>query len=68
MDRLYWDDAYAIALALIECYPNVDPLTVDWETLHQWVIELPDFADDPTLVHRGWLRDIQKEWYEEVSS
>jgi FeS assembly protein IscX len=68
MDRLYWDDAYAIALALIERHPDFDPLTIDWETLHRWVIELPDFADEPTLKHLGWLRDIQQEWYEEVSS
>ncbi len=68
MDQLYWDDAYAVALALIESHPDVDPLNVDWETLHRWVVELPDFADDPVLVHLGWLRDIQKEWYEEVSS
>jgi FeS assembly protein IscX len=66
MDRLYWDDAYAIALALTERHPGVDPLAVDWETLHRWVVELPDFADDADLKHQGWLRDIQKEWYEEV--
>lgn len=68
MDRLYWDDAYAITLALMERYPDIDPLTVDWETLHRWVVELPDFADDPDLKHPGWLRHIQQEWYEEVSS
>jgi FeS assembly protein IscX len=68
MDRLYWDDAYAIALALIERHPDVDPLTVDRETLHRYVIELPDFADDPDHEHLCWLCDIQKEWYEEVSS
>jgi FeS assembly protein IscX len=68
MDRLYWDDAYAIALALIECHPSTDPLAVNWETLHDWVVELPDFADDADLKHTGWLRGIQKEWYEEVTS
>jgi FeS assembly protein IscX len=68
MDQLCWDDGYAIALALIAEHPEVDPLTVDWETLHRFVVELPEFVDDPDLVHTGWLRDIQKEWYEEVSS
>jgi FeS assembly protein IscX len=68
MDRLYWDDAYAVAMALIELYPDIDPLTVAWETLHCWVVKLPDFSGDPDLKHLGWLRDIQKEWYEEVSS
>jgi len=67
MDPLYWDDAYAIALVLIERHPQVDPLAVDWETLHRWVVELPDFVDEPALEHLGWLQDIQKEWYEEVS-
>ena len=67
MDQLYWDDAFAIALALIERHPDVDPLTVDWETLYRWVVELPDFADDSALTHLGWLRDIQQEWYEEVN-
>ena len=66
VDQLYWDDAFAIALALIERHPDVDPLAVDWETLHRWVVELPDFADDASLAHAGWLRDIQQEWYEEV--
>ena len=47
MDALYWDDAYAVALALMERHPEVDPLDVDWETLHHWVTELPDFNDDP---------------------
>jgi FeS assembly protein IscX len=67
MDPLYWDDAYAIALALLERHPRVDPLDLDLEIIYQWVIELSDFADEPALKHRGWLRDIQKEWYEEVS-
>ena len=32
-----------------------------------WVVKLPDFADDPALEHLTWLRGIQK-WYEEVSN
>ena len=68
MDQLFWDDAFAVALALIEYHPNTDPLDVDWETVHRLVVELPEFADDPKLKHLQWLRDIQKEWYEEVSS
>lgn len=68
MDRLYWDDAFAIALALIESHPDIDPLEVSCETVHRWVVELPEFADDPELKHLMWLRDIQKEWFEEVSS
>ncbi len=44
--ELYWEDDYAIALALKHAHPTVDPLDVDWATLHQWVVDLPEFADD----------------------
>ncbi len=68
MDKLYWDDPYPIALALIERHPGIDPLSVSWQRLHGWVIELPQFADDPGAAGLYLLEDIQKEWYEEVSS
>ncbi len=44
--ELYWEDDYAIALALNRVHPGLDPLEVEWATLRQWVIELPEFADD----------------------
>lgn len=68
MDQFYWDDPYPIALALIERHPGVDPLSVDWETLRRWVIELPEFVDDRSRASLYLLEDIQKEWFEEVSS
>ena len=68
MNKLYWDDPYPIALELIERHPGVDPLTLSWDTLHRYVIELPQFADDKSITSRYLLEDIQQEWYEEVSS
>ncbi|MGH2593891.1 MAG: Fe-S cluster assembly protein IscX [Anaerolineae bacterium] len=68
MDKLYWDDPYPIALELMQRHPGVDPLALDWETLHGWVIELPQFADDKNITSLSLLEDIQEEWYEEVSS
>jgi Fe-S-cluster formation regulator IscX/YfhJ len=44
MDRIYGDDTYAIALVLIESHPGIDPLTIDWETLHRRAVAWPDFA------------------------
>lgn len=63
---LYWDDAYPIALALRAAHPEVDPLSVDRETLHRWVVALPDFEDDPRLKDPLRLEEIQREWLEEV--
>jgi FeS assembly protein IscX len=66
--ELYWEDDYAIALALKQAHPTVDPLEVDWVTLHRWVVDLPDFADDQSVTAQYLLENIQREWYEEVAS
>lgn len=60
-----WRDAEAIALALVEKHPDVDPLTVRFTDLHRWVTELPGFADDPRASNEGVLEAIQMKWYEE---
>lgn len=66
MECFYWDDAYPIARALRQAHPEVDPLAVDWDTLHRWVVALPGFADDPRLKDPVRLEEIQREWLEEV--
>jgi len=68
MGDLFWADDYAIAIALKKQHPDVDPLQVDWNTLHQWIIDLPDFIDDPTVTAIYLLENIQREWYEEVAA
>jgi FeS assembly protein IscX len=64
---LYWDASYEIVMGLIEAHPGVDVETIGVEQLYQWVIALPDFADDPELANEGILNGILREWYEEVS-
>jgi FeS assembly protein IscX len=68
VNPLYWDSSYEIALRLIDMHPDVDVETVGTEQLYQWIIALPEFADDPALANEGILSDILREWYEEVSS
>jgi FeS assembly protein IscX len=63
---LYWDNTYEIVLALMEQYPTVDVETVGTEQLYQWVITLPNFVDEPEIVTEQILRDILREWYEEM--
>jgi FeS assembly protein IscX len=65
MASLTWDDAEGIALALLEARPATDPLTVRFTDLHRWVVELPDFRDDPAASTEGKLEAIQMAWYEE---
>ncbi len=66
--ELYWEDDYALARALQRVHPEADPLEIDWATLRQWVVDLPEFADDRSAVMLYLLENIQREWYEEVAS
>lgn len=66
--ELYWEDDYALALALQRAHPAVNPLEVDWVTLRQWVLELPEFVDDRSVMALYLLENIQREWYEEAAS
>ncbi|NDJ62705.1 MAG: Fe-S cluster assembly protein IscX [Chloroflexi bacterium] len=48
-------------------HPTVNVEAVSIDQLCQMIIELPNFADDPSLVNEGILNEILREWYEEVS-
>lgn len=65
MPKLTWDDAEDIAIALYEKSPGIDPLTVRFTDLHQWVTQLEGFADDPAASTEGKLEAIQMAWHEE---
>ena len=60
-----WTDTREIAIALAEAHPDVDPLTVRFTDLHQWVCALPGFADDPQRSGEKILEAIQMAWIEE---
>jgi len=60
-----WSDAEDLALALMELHPGVDPLSVRFTDLHQWVVALPGFRDDPKASNEGILEKIQMAWLEE---
>ena len=61
-----WTDTRDIAIALAEAHPDVDPLTVRFTDLHQWVCALPGFADDPQRSGEKILEAIQMAWIEEA--
>ena len=63
-----WQDAEDIGIALLEKLPDVDPLTVRFTDLHQWVTELADFQGDPKASNEGTLEKIQMAWLEEYRS
>lgn len=65
---LTWKDAEDIALALLEKFPDTDPLTVRFTDLHRWVSELPDFADDPHASNESILEAVQMAWHDEYKN
>lgn len=65
MPALTWEHVEDIAIELYDKRPDTDPLTVRFTDLHKWVIELPDFKDDPAKSNEGKLEAIQMAWYEE---
>jgi len=63
--KFTWSQAEDIALALLDKYPDLDPLQVRFTDLHKWVTELEEFGDDPTKSNEAKLEAIQMAWYEE---
>jgi FeS assembly protein IscX len=64
--QLTWYDAEDIGILLAETHPELDPLTVRFTDLHQYVIALPDFSDDPKKSNEAKLEAIQMAWHAEV--
>lgn len=62
---LGWQDAFEIGYRLFERFPDLDPLTVRFTDLHQWVTEIPDFEDDKKSSNEKLLEAIQMAWLEE---
>ena len=59
-----WSEREDIAEGLMEAHPDVDPLTVRFTDLLQWISELPEFEDDILASNEKKLEAIQMEWYE----
>lgn len=60
-----WTDAEDLGIALFEAHPNVDPLTVRFTQLREWVLTLDGFDDEPGASNEGRLEAIQMAWWEE---
>lgn len=61
-----WTDVNDIAIELCEAYPDVDPLSVRFTDLREWVMGLPGFDGDPERCGEKILEAIQMAWLDEV--
>ena len=62
-----WTDVLDIAIELDAAHPAVDPMKLNFVDLMRWVVELPDFNDDPAHCGERILEAIQQAWIDERS-
>ena len=60
-----WTDSTLIAEELYDKYPDVDPKTIRFTDLMQWVLELDGFTDNESNCGERSLEAIQIAWIEE---
>ncbi|AXE30724.1 Fe-S assembly protein IscX [Chromobacterium phragmitis] len=61
-----WTDVNDIAIELADAHPDVDPKTVRFVDLHNWVVDLPGFDDDHSRGGERVLEAIQQAWIDET--
>jgi FeS assembly protein IscX len=60
-----WTDTQEIAEQLFDNNPELDPKTIRFTDLYQWIIDLDGFDDDPDKCGERILEAIQLAWIEE---
>lgn len=61
-----WTDSLRIAEELADKHPDIDPKTVRFTDLMQWVLDLEGFNDDPEHCGEKILEAIQLAWIDEA--
>ncbi|HSH98608.1 MAG TPA: Fe-S cluster assembly protein IscX [Methyloradius sp.] len=61
-----WTDSLDIAIALYDKFPELDPKTIRFTDLYQWVLDLEEFDDDPNKCGEKILEAIQLAWIDEA--
>ena len=63
---MLWTDVTEIAIELYEKHPDVDPKYILFTDLHNLVLSLEGFNDDPAKSNERILEAIQMNWIEEI--
>lgn len=63
---LKWSDSREIAIELIDKNPDIDPMSVRFTDLRDWVLALDDFDDNPEKSGEKILESIQMAWLDEA--
>lgn len=63
--KMKWIDTQYIAESLYDRHPEINPRTINFVNLRQWVLDLDDFQDDPNRCNEKILEAIQQAWIDE---
>lgn len=61
-----WTDVNDIAIELSERHADIDPLSINFVDLRNWILAMPEFDDDPEHCGEKLLEAIQAAWIEEL--
>ncbi|WP_085586643.1 MULTISPECIES: Fe-S cluster assembly protein IscX [unclassified Pseudomonas] len=61
-----WNDVQRIAEELAEAHPGVDPYSVNFVDLKEWIMALPDFDNNSGRVGEKVLEAVQTLWADEL--
>jgi FeS assembly protein IscX len=59
---LTWSEPGELAWALIDAYPEQDPLDLNFVDLHRMIVDLDDFDDDPEGASEPTLEAVVVAW------
>jgi FeS assembly protein IscX len=59
-----WTDSEDIAEELEARHPGTDIINLRFTDFHNWIVELPEFKDDPESSNERILEAIQAAWLE----
>jgi FeS assembly protein IscX len=62
---LSWRQPTDIAWALLDAYPEADPLDLNFVDLHRMITALPQFDDDPNAASESVLEAIVMAWHDQ---
>ncbi len=62
-----WTDSLEIAIQLADAHPDIDPKTIRFTDLREWVMALPEFDDAAERSGEKILEAIQMAWIDETS-
>lgn len=62
-----WTDSQTIAEALYDKYPDIDPKTIRFTDLMEWVLALDGFSDHADKCGERILEAIQLAWIDEAA-